>query len=1035
MDETTTIDSRNEIRKRELEAQRIQEEALLTSEPRQLWSSVQELEEHRQQTLEVRGREMAAIDGRPKASVAVSQESLSISRRGFLQWMGAASALMTGSACQRRPKDLLVPYVNKPQGYIMGVPVWYASVAPQGYGVLVKTREGKPIKLEGNPDHPLNKGGLDIDSQSELLNLFNPERLKSPKVNGLSTTWEAVSANLQSLQSLAPGRLRFLTGPVFSPSTASALTSFVNATKGKHHVLLSCAEAANVSAAQAAFRDSSLPNYRYDQAEVVVSVDADFLGADELSASATKLFSSRRKVHRGSRDYNRLFVFESMLTVTGVAADHRVSITPSMQLGLLRALHGALVRRLKLSTETLGGSDLSSIAKDYRLEESLLNELVESLVASRGKSIVLSGGFGPQSHEARLAAFAINALLGNIGQTVISGAVLSGAEGAASYEDLMADMQAGQVDTLIVAGVNPAYETADFSKLATHVRQLIVLSREENETTSIASLVLPESHFLEVWADSQRMRNSASIQQPVIEPLFASKSLLELLLFLSGSSQSARDYVEAYWKRLGLSGSRWADSLKRGFISSEAASSWRGSGRTSFQAAAVAAHLRATKALVYEPSKLELVVYRSHNLKEGQAASNAWLQELPDPISKVTWNNFAALSPELAKQMKLKEDLRLGSQSNDVIRMKTENASVDLAVHMQPGLRSNVVAVALGYGRRNAGTLGTNVGVYIRSLVDQRLWTDTLKIEKTGAEYALATTQRHFELHGRDRDILRQVTLKDFIQSQTDTAAHGSHDDKHAAAHFSLYNDKEFVYPNHKWGMVIDLNSCTGCNACVVACYSENNIGVVGEDEIFKGRHMAWMRLDLYYTGAQESPEAAFQPMLCQQCDLAPCETVCPVLATVHSADGLNDMVYNRCVGTRYCANNCPYKVRRFNFFNYTNTLAQKMDFADPLPLLLNPDVTVRGRGVMEKCTFCVQRIRRGVDEAKHAKQPLVDGAIQTACQQSCPADAIVFGDMNNPESEVAKLSQAQGKFKVLEIVNTRPSVTYLPRVRNKGLV
>jgi molybdopterin-containing oxidoreductase family iron-sulfur binding subunit len=390
----------------------------------------------------------------------------------------------------------------------------------------------------------------------------------------------------------------------------------------------------------------------------------------------------------------------------------------------------------------------------------------------------------------------------------------------------------------------------------------------------------------------------------------------------------------------------------------------------------------------------------------------------------------------VARRFGFREDLTLGKNDNDVAKVSVGAKSIELPVHIQPGLPKDVVAIALGYGRSHAGSVGSDVGAnalpLARLLEGGRVQRSgiSVQISKTSKTYALATTQRHFELQGRDHDILQRATLADFLKDPK-----AAKEGKKVEKPMSMYSDQEFVYPGHKWGMAIDLNSCTGCQACVVACYSENNISASGEDQVRKGRHMAWMRLDLYYSGADvDQPESAeIQPMLCQQCSSAPCETVCPVLATTHSSDGLNDMVYNRCVGTRYCANNCPYKVRRFNYFNYSESLGGKMDFMDPLPMSLNPDVTVRSRGVMEKCTFCVQRIRRTVDEFQGKKEELKDGTIQTACQQSCPADAIVFGDLNNPESEVSKLSELAQGFKVLEILNTRPSVTYLPRIRNKG--
>jgi molybdopterin-containing oxidoreductase family iron-sulfur binding subunit len=442
-----------------------------------------------------------------------------------------------------------------------------------------------------------------------------------------------------------------------------------------------------------------------------------------------------------------------------------------------------------------------------------------------------------------------------------------------------------------------------------------------------------------------------------------------------------------------------------------------------------------------KPEGLELALIPSINLRDGSSANNPYIQELPDPITKITWDNYVGVSPKFAAKMGLNENLIDGEAKtkelpsdfgSDLVEVTVNGQSIVLPVFVQTGLDENVVSIQLGYGRTSAGQIGSGVGknafVFAASNAGQTQFRGmSVSLKKVSGRYELASTQKQFDLQGRDSDILQQHSLKDFL-------AHSGEHKKHPSA--DLYNEKEWVYPGHRWGMAIDLNSCTGCNACVVACYTENNVSTVGRDEVIMGRHQAWMRLDLYHSGDAGNPVSAFEPMLCQQCANAPCETVCPVLATVHSSDGLNDMSYNRCVGTRYCANNCPYKVRRFNWFQYSDKLANKVTKVDPLPLMINPDVSVRTRGVMEKCTFCVQRIRNGVDETVQSRMKRVpDGHIKTACQQSCPADAIVFGDLNDPESEVSKLAHAKGGFKVLEILNTKPSVTYLPRIRNRDSV
>lgn len=1015
----------SETLKERLENQRKSEESLLTQEKRKLWMSAQDLEENWELTKARRSQEFAA-------SQKDGEAPLNLSRRRFLQWASAASVFMSTAACKRRPADTLVPYVHKPQGFVAGVPVWYASSAANGYGILVKTREGRPIKVEGNPDHPVNQGGLDASTQACLLDLYNPERLRGPLKSGTSTTWKIADAELVDLiKNAKPGAVRLLTGRVLSPSASEAIKAFCAAFKAKHHAMPSLDSAPVASAYESLLKQPLVPAYQFDKADVILSVDADFLGSDPALVENTKEFSKRRRIHRGNTNVNRLFVFESQFSVTGLSADHRIGISPSAQLAVVLGI-------TRLVAQKASNSNLMK-AYDAVVEEANLTALglkledlrmaADALWSARGKSLVLAGGRGPDAKNLQLAVIQLNQILQNYGTTLDTKVpAITGFEAAESYEALLADMAAGQVEVLITQGVNPAYQqvATEFTNALSKVKTLVSISRELNETASLAKYVLPESHFLEAWGDAQVRSGVVSIQQPVIEPLFDTRSLGEIVLNWTRGSLDYRSFVQEVWKKNFFSGSSfdlwWQDQLRKG--------------STSVSVKARGSEMRGSVSVAWTPRKadeLEVVLYQSANIRDGSQTGNAWLIELPDPISKATWSNYVALSPELAKKYGFREDLQMGQHANDVARVTVNGKSLELPVHIQPGLRPNVLAIALGWGRSKAGSVGTDAGrdAWILAARDAQgsVLTQGLKAQlaKTGATYALATTQRHYDLQGRDHDILQQTTLAEFLKNPK-AAKEG-----HGEELISLYKDNEFVYPDHKWGMAIDLNSCTGCSACIVACYSENNIGIVGEDQVRKGRHLAWLRMDVYYGGEASQPDASVEPMLCQQCTMAPCETVCPVLATVHSSDGLNDMSYNRCVGTRYCANNCPYKVRRFNYFQYSDSLGGKLDVADPLPMGLNPDVTVRSRGVMEKCTFCVQRIRRGVDEFKQKKEKLVDGAIKTACQQSCPADAIVFGDLNDPESEVSKISKLAQGFKVLEVLNTRPSITYLPRIRNKG--
>ncbi len=1029
----------------QIEAKRKSEEKLLSSEPRKFWQSYQELNEAEDIRLAVRAKEFS--EGQKES---LQFELPSVTRRRFLQWMGAASALMTGAACKRRETDYLVPYVNKPQGYVMGMPVWYASVAPNGSGILVKTREGKPIKLEGNPEHPLNRGGLDVQTQSLLLDFFNPERIRAPQIKGKPASWAEADQYVKNIVQGSPaGSVRLLTGPVLSPTLKGVIEKFLASTKAKHHFFRPVSDAPVLEALDYATGKSAIPSYRFDKAEVVVSFDSDFLGAHDFAGSYTKGFSSRRKAHRGGREHNQLFVFESQYSITGVAADYRVPVSPSHFAALIFCLTYEVAKKLGASDAeaVFGRYAAADVLKEVGVNEGIFANLVKALVDAKGRSIVIADGRCPLSFEVQLATLVLNSMLKNIGSTIdLSGERVSGFDAAESYSDLLKDAEGGKVETLIIAGANPGYQqlSGEFDKALSKIKNLVFIGSELDETAGKAQVVLAESMFLECWSDSSVRRGVFSIQQPVIQPLFTTRSLGEILSAWLGDERDYSEIVKDFWRKSIFSGNGsfedwWQGQLKSGVVTVDRLS---GGSQPTVQLSKVLNLLKAetlnrkipSNKSLSNNSKVEIVLYPSLNLRDGARASNAWLQEMPDPISKVTWSNYIAVSPSLAKSLGLREDLQLGHHSNDVVELTVDGKTLSLPAHIQPGLKDNVVTVALGYGRSAAGSVGTMIGknpLVLASASGARVFAGILgTIKKTSETKALATTQRHFELEGRDKDILQTATLSDFLKKKEHGEDHEAHGE---SKHETIYNPKEFVYPGNKWGMVIDLNSCTGCNACVVACYSENNIGIVGEDQVFKGRHMAWLRLDLYYSGSPEAPEANFEPMLCQQCESAPCETVCPVLATVHSSDGLNDMIYNRCVGTRYCANNCPYKVRRFNYFQYTDSLGKKIDFQDPLPLMLNPDVTVRSRGVMEKCTFCVQRIRKVADEARDEKRRVQDGAIKTACQQSCPADAIVFGDLNDTNSEVSKLSKGSGNFKILEILNTKPSITYLPRLRNKG--
>lgn len=1030
------------VAKKEIEELRKQQEALLSSEPNKFWKSVEETYSSPESIKQHRGQEFVELpkDIKPESSV---------SRRGFLKWVSAAGTLMAGTACSRRPKDYLVPYVHKPQGLTYGAPLWYASTTPDGLGVLVKTREGRPIKLEGNPDHMLSKGGLNATAQAEILNLYNPERLRNPKdvKQNKTLTWEQVDSRVKAaLSSAKKGGVRLLTDHIASPSLQASIDSFSKKYSAQHTSLNETSYFNIARAHEIISGTRRVPYFDFEKADVVVSVDADFLGTWLRPVEFTKAFSKRRNLHRGETNINQSFVFESALSVTGANADYRFPIKPSQELKVLMALANELSKEFRLDPsikEVVRSYDAQALADELKIDRSEFDVMVASLSASKSKSLVVAGNWGPHALECQLLCVAINKMLDSYGNTIHWNRAINVVEDSeVAFNDLISDALEGKVEVLIIRGVNPLYSrpNSDFARALENIPMVVCLTPEMNETAGQSTIAAGESHFLESWGDSEAIEGSVSIQQPVIMPLFKTRGFGEALYHWEvDEPKDYREQVKSVWQRRLMPAanfiSKWKDQLRLGY---HRTTSFGSGGDFTAKYSGAAAILKAVN--LSKSNEVELFSFESVAMGVGRNANNAFLQELPDPISKVTWENYAAISVGLAKKLGITIDEKKRSEKVDVVQLKAGAAAISLPTFIMPGLRDDVVAVALGYGRKIAGSLGSDRGANAFVLSsssktgEAQLSGISVDLVNTGRSQVLATTQRHFDLHGRDNDILHKTTLGKFLKDPK--AA-----EKKAYDNFSMYDPHP--YPGHRWGMNIDLTKCTGCNACVVACYAENNVPVVGKDEVAKGRHMAWLRLDLYHEGSAESLEdSSFEPMLCQHCEMAPCETVCPVLATVHSSDGLNDMIYNRCVGTRYCANNCPYKVRRFNYFQYSDNLGDRkgdsipVSADSPLAMMLNPDVTVRTRGVMEKCTFCVQRIRKGVDKYK-AKgfERVPDQSIKTACQQSCPADAITFGDLNDARSDVSLMAKKAQSFKVLDVLNTNPSVTYMPKVRNKGSV
>jgi molybdopterin-containing oxidoreductase family iron-sulfur binding subunit len=1014
------------------------------------------------------------------------------SRRDFLRLAGFALAGTALAGCQRAPVRHALPYLVQPEGAVPGRSYQYASVCggcSAGCGLLVKNRDGRPIKLEGNPEHPLTRGGLCAAGQASLLGLYDRHRLRQPQRDGRPAEWtevdQAIRAQLQAVRN--QGRaVRFLTGPLVSPTARASIQRFLGGFPDSRHVVHDLRSGSAILEAHARTHGARLqPHYRLERdheerAEVIVSFDADFLGTWISPVEFTAAYHAGRRPQGAPPRMTYHVQIESRLSLTGSKADQRLTVQPG-EIGLVMS-------HLAVRLATRAGVALPA----QRLDESpvpsrFLDHLAEVLWQSRRRSLVLCG-----SQDVRLQVLCnfLNHVLDNYGTTVDVAEPSYQAQGNdGDLENLLRELREGRVGALFIHQCNPIHDLPAGAALAADLRRvplLVCCPERLDETARLARFVCPVPHYLEAWGDAEPVNGLVSLVQPVITPLGSTRSLLESLAAWTGPPQggrlpSAHALLRATWEAEVFPRSSAALAVLGastvGFTAAPAgqgpvlAASALGGGSTesssAFQAfwnqtlhdgmARVAPRPVRVERFNLEAVRLvprastppagtySVVLYAKVGMPDAAHAYNPWLHELPDPISKVTWDNYACLSPATARQLDVTD--------GDVVRLEAPEPGgrprvLELPALVQPGQHDQVVAVALGYGSRlserfadigppwlearptvgDDGLVGQNAAPLL-TWVDGslRFSRDGVRLTKTDRQHVLASTQdyhrltvpAHLAQAGQERrPIVHETTLARLRQDQ------GRRPLRVVAAREDLWPD-DHPTDGPRWGMVIDHNACTGCSACVIACQAENNIPVVGKDEVRRHREMHWLRIDRYYADQGRGVDVVHQPMLCQHCGNAPCEPVCPVLATVHSAEGLNQQVYNRCVGTRYCANNCPYKVRRFNWFDYAHE--------DTLQnLSLNPDVTVRSRGVMEKCTFCVQRIQEARSEATRRGLHLRDGDIQTACQQSCPAQAITFGNLNDPQSRVARQARSARGYQVLEDLNTRPAVTYLTLVRNR---
>ena len=958
-----------------------------------------------------------------------------VQRRDFLKFLGMGAAMTALAACARRPVEKIIPYLVKPEEITIGTPNFYASTCGEcsaGCGVLVKTREGRPIKMEGNPHHVMSKGGLCARGQASLVNLYDPDRLRGPVAmkraagKGTPLTWGALDSIIgTALDQISDGRgnVRLLMATTTSPATKAAVQQFVDAFRGGKVVWWDPVSYENVVKAQElSYGTAVMPRYQFDKADYILSFGADFLGTHVSPVEFTKGFAAKRALLGKKPSMSRFTAFESFPTTTGSNADRRVPVKPGDELGVAVAIARAL---------GMAPDAFQNLKTD--VDPKIIEEVAKELRAHRGNAIVIGGAAAPGNPQAlalELIVNQINSFLGNDGET-IDGTARTSNQALGSYAallELIAEMKAGDVDMLLIQGVNPAYQVPvrlGFIDASKKVPLIISFNDRLDETATLCDYACPDHHALEGWSDAEPQKGVFSIRQPAISPLFDTRAFQDsLILWAKKSKCTAQvlesydnwyDYLRGYWQKTIYAASGvnapfaafWDSVLRDGvFVVNK---NNRASTRSHRSGA-----FASLPAITIPTGDMQLALYATVAQHDGRHANNAWLQELPDPVTKITWDNYLSVAPATAK--------KLGLKDGDIVVLEAGANKLEAPVHVLPGLHPQALAIAVGYGRKNAGKVGNDVGVNAYTLGamsdSSMIWSGIpAKFQKTGRTMTLACTQGHQYMEGRP--IVQEATLDEFIKNP-----HAGNESDHHL--ISMWD--EHKYPKYKWGMAINLNSCTGCSACVIACQAENNIPTVGKDQVSRDRSMHWMRIDRYYKDHEDNPQVLNQPMLCQHCDNAPCETVCPVIATAHSDEGLNQQIYNRCVGTRYCANNCPYKARKFNFLTYNSAANPE----PPLHLMLNPEVTVRTRGVMEKCTFCVQRIEEKKNWAKdRGLDKLPDGELKTACQQSCPADAIVFGDANDPSSRVAQLMKHPRGYNVLAEVNTRPAITYLTKVRN----
>lgn len=979
-----------------------------------------------------------------------SSEGDESSRRDFLKLMGFGLAAVSLAACEA-PVRKAIPYVRKPEAIDPSNANFYASTFVSGSDVqpvLVKTREGRPIKIEGNKMSPVSGGGTSAQAQASVLSLYDKERLTGPLVGGKKATWEEIDSEVAKGFAATGGKVTIVSNSISSPSTLAAIAELQKKYEGVELVEYDQMSAdATISAYEAAFGKRMYPVFDLSKAKVIVSFGYDFIGSAPNSTLYSKQFAETRKLGDGKKDMSRLYSFESNLSLTGANADYRTLIKPSQEGAYLSNLYNAIAS--KVGAPSISASKVEDSAT--------LNKAASDLLKAKGAAVVASG---TNDKNIQSLVIAINDLLGAYGATIDASKTLNTRKGDdAKFSKFVSDLKSGAVSGVIFYNCNPVYDHPMGATIAEGVAKAtfsLSTSDRKDETASTVKLQAPDHHYLESWNDFEPISGSYSLSQPTIQNIFDTRQAQDSFLIWAGVESSYYDFVRSNWETYGYPSASgfssfdayWDKCLHDGVYEFPV------EGETASPSVDVSSiSIPATVG-----SGLELVIYQNYSVGDGTQANNPWLQEMPDPITKATWDNYITAAPKQVEEW----GIELGDMTTQLAKLTVNGTTVEVPVMAQPGQAYGTIGLAVGYGRTIAGKVANGVGVNAFKLASTKSGvsysiTSGVSVEPTSIEYKIAQTQTHSTYMGRETVIQESILSK----YQKDPQA-GRNFPQIATSEgwkkpnaISLW--KGHVYPNHHWGLMIDLNSCTGCGSCTVACQVENNIPVVGKEEVLNRREMHWIRIDRYYSSdatddlrameiAAENPEVTFQPMMCQQCNNAPCETVCPVAATTHSSEGLNQMTYNRCIGTRYCANNCPYKVRRFNWFKYHDNKQFDKNSAmnsDLGKMVLNPDVTVRARGVMEKCTFCVQRIQAGKLEAKKEGRRPGDDDVTTACASACPSEALVFGDMKNPESKISQMLKIENKEKsveakeprayhVLEELRVMPNIWYLTKIRNK---